>query len=281
MTISYDLAVSYIDPLRRFSREIASIFGNRRRFRPHTPASGLVVEVGGGHSPYPRADLVIEKYVADDFERADKMSFSRPLVVGDGQRIPLSDGCAAYVIASHVLEHATDPTVFASELSRVARAGYVEVPSRESELTYGWPFHPWLIDLDGDILVFEPRQASVAPLGQIHHTLFRDSILQQLSFASHRQTWHHAVEWVDTLKVRVIDASIAPSSASFELDATIRTLESAATTPLPPEVVHALTCPSCRAGVRPINSTQLKCTSCESVYPIVNQVPILIEGVTI
>ena len=281
MTISYDLAVSHIDPLRRFSREVASIFDNRRRFRPHAPSSGLVVEVGGGHSPYPRADLVIEKYVADDFERADKMSFTRPLVVGDGQRIPLSDDCAAYAIASHVLEHATDPTVFASELSRIARAGYIEVPSRESELTYGWPFHPWLIDLDGDTLVFEPRQASVAPLGQMHHTLFRDSILQQLSFASHRQTWHHAVEWVDTLNVRVLDSSTAPSSASFELDATIRALESATTTPLPTEVVRILTCPSCRAWVQSIDSARLKCTSCESLYPIVNQVPILIEGVTI
>ena len=272
--------MSPLDPARRFAKEVGSIFENRRHFRPHPPSTGLVVEVGGGHSPYPRADLVIEKYIADDFERAEKVSFSRPIVVGDGQAIPLADKCASYVIASHVLEHATDPVLFASELSRVAGAGYVEVPSRESELTYGWPFHPWLIDLEGETLIFEPRKDAAAPVGQKHHDLFNRSILQQLSFASHRKMWHHAVEWNDSLKVRAPEASIAPASAQFDLNATVAVLESATTLPLTADAARALACPACRGSLNRQGAETLSCASCGASYPVINRVPILLVDAT-
>ena len=273
--------MSPLDPPRRFAKEVGAILENRRHFRPHPPSTGLVVEVGGGHSPYARADLVIEKYIADDFERAEGVSFSRPIVVGDGQAIPLADKCASYVIASHVLEHATDPVLFASELSRISCAGYVEVPSRESELTYGWPFHPWLIDLEGDVLVFEPRKDAAAPIGQQHHDLFNKSILQQIAFASHRKVWHHAVEWEDTLTVRAPDSSTAPASAQFDLAATAAVLESAMTLPLTEEAVRALVCPSCRGPLSNQRDETMRCASCGAAYPIINRVPILLVDATV
>ena len=39
-----------------------------------------------------------------------------------------SDKSFDFVIASHVLEHSSDPELFLSELQRVARAGYIETP---------------------------------------------------------------------------------------------------------------------------------------------------------
>src|SRR5690554_3779407 len=108
-------------------REVRSLARERRRHRAHPPATGLVVEVGSGDAPHPRSDVVVEKYVADDFERTTHVSFAKPLIVGDGHALPLADGCAAYVIASHVLEHATDPERFAAELSRVGEAGFVQM----------------------------------------------------------------------------------------------------------------------------------------------------------
>ena len=99
-----------------------------------------MLDVGAGHAAHPRADVVVDKYVADDFERGAALDLGKPLIVADGHALPFADGAFAYVIASHVLEHATDPVRFARELTRVGRRGIRPGPEpRESELTFGWP----------------------------------------------------------------------------------------------------------------------------------------------
>ena len=125
--------------LRSLGADIRDARAQAARHRPRPPGTGLVVEVGGGQRPSARADVVVDKYVEDDFERAGgaPLDTSRPLVVADGEALPFDDGSAAYVIAMHVLEHATDPVRFAAELSRVGQAGFVQVPSRAAELTVG------------------------------------------------------------------------------------------------------------------------------------------------
>lgn len=50
-------------------REAARIPGEARQHRASPPSDGLVVEIGGGQSPHPRTDLVVDRYVVDDFER--------------------------------------------------------------------------------------------------------------------------------------------------------------------------------------------------------------------
>lgn len=265
------------------AREVAQLNQATRAHRPKPPRRGLVVEVGGGQSPHPRADLVVEKYVADDFERpgGESFSFSKPLIVADGHRLPLATKSAAYVIASHVLEHATDPVEFASELSRVGAAGFVQVPSRESELTYGWPFHSWLIDLVEGVLVFTARRTGeIAPVGALHHELYGSTALARLAFEVRRSTWHHSVEWCGELGVRVAGISSGPEkTASFDLAATIKALESADVPPLPANVVAALACPVCRSPVE-LNKSAV-CVSCRRDYPVANGVPILIEEVAV
>ena len=60
-------------------------------------------------------------------------------------------------ICSHTLEDLRDPLWVCAELVRVAKAGYVEVPSRAAEQSRGWEHpriaglshHRWLIEIDG------------------------------------------------------------------------------------------------------------------------------------
>ena len=67
-----------------------------------------------------------------------------------------------FVICSHTLEDIRDPLWVCSELIRVGKAGYIEVPSRvfESTLgverahTAGLSHHRWLIDIAGDEIRF-------------------------------------------------------------------------------------------------------------------------------
>jgi SAM-dependent methyltransferase len=263
-------------------RELAQVPLENARHRPTPPVDGLVLDVGGGQDPHPRADVVVDKYVFDDFERsrAAALDFSKPLVVADGHRLPFADGTFVYTIAMHVVEHATDPIRFTAELARVSAGGFVQVPSSESELTFGWPYHPWTIDRDGEVLVFTPKGDRRAPLGSFFHESFEQSTLFQLWWSAHRSRWHHSVEWRGTLNVRVEGDSKAEQTAALDVDRTVAALgvlrERGALQPLPDAVQEALRCPACHALlVR--NGEHLSCVDCPHSYPIVGATPVLLE----
>jgi Methyltransferase domain len=263
-------------------RELAAVPRERRRAVSRPPPDGLVVEVGGGQRAHPRADVVIDKYVVDDFEREAGLGLdlSRPLVVADGERLPLRDGAAAFVIALHVLEHAPDPAAFAAELSRVAPAGFVQVPSRLAELTYGWPFHPWLIDLVDGELVFEPRDGRSAPAGDLFHDDLARSALHRLWFAAHRSRWHLSVAWQGELRVRAPGRIEHGERASFDAEATAAALGrldgEGRLQPLPEGVRDALCCPACRAPLA-FEPRLAGCESCGRAYPVAGPVPLLLD----
>ncbi len=253
-------------------------YTRRRDHQARPPSVGLVVDVGGGQAANPRADVVVDKYVADNFERGNALDLSKPLVVADAEALPFADGSFAYAIASHVLEHAIDPVKFAAELSRIAAAGFVQVPSRESELTFGWEFHPWLIDRDGEALVFFPRGDLGAPVGRMFHEAMAYSPLFQLWYASDRDRWHHSLEWEGSLEVRCEGCSRARATASFDVEDTRRVLEANAGRARGPdgEAHLALRCPV-DYGELELEYDVMSCCVCDRCYPIVASVPILVE----
>lgn len=260
-------------------RELARARSQARLHTPSPPERGLVLEVGPGQAPHPRADVVVDKYVADDFERQGALDLSKPLVVADGHRLPFADRTFAYTLALHVLEHATDPAGFAAELSRVAPAGFVQVPTRIAELTFGWPYHPWLIDRDGDTLVFRPRNGQRAPVGEIFHQAYADSALLRNWWAANRELLHHSVEWRDELEVRVEGKGVADQTAELDVERTVSALREldrhGALKPQPGPLNSRLRCPSCKAPLS-LGYATAACSSCGSSYPVVGQVPILL-----
>jgi hypothetical protein len=123
----------------------------------------LVLDVGAGANPFPRADWVIDLMpyaerglygtLEPDRERFDE---SRWVLrdICDHEPWPFADDQFDFAVCSHTLEDIRDPVWVCSELSRVARAGYVEVPSRLEEQSWGvqgpwvgWGHHHWLIDV--------------------------------------------------------------------------------------------------------------------------------------
>lgn len=242
------------------------------------PATGLVLDVGAGHDPNPRADLVVDKYVADNFERNTDLSFAKPLVVGDGQALPFADQSFAYVIASHVLEHATEPRRFAAELTRVAGAGWVQVPSRESELAFGWAFHPWLVDLDpGGTLIFNPRDGQRAPVGELFHEAARESYMFRLWMGANRSRWYHSVHWRGELRVEERGAgSVAEAVAAFDVEQSVALLERSGARGPTGALRAALRCPVDH-GTLTDASGRLTCRGCGRSYPLAGTVPLLLE----
>jgi uncharacterized protein YbaR (Trm112 family) len=238
------------------------------------------LDVGGGQSPHPRADVVVDKYAVDDFERAGSLDFSKPLIIADGHHLPFADDTFAYAIAMHVVEHATDPVRFAAEISRVAARGFVQVPSSESELTFGWPYHPWTIDRQGDCLVFAPKGDRRAPIGSFFHESFNRSALFRMWWSAHRSRWHHSLEWERAFEVRVHGTSVAEQTADLDVEQTVASLTALAEhrmlRPLPAAIEKALRCPACHGGLAR-EAERLSCRECARSYPVIDATPLLLE----
>lgn len=218
----------------------------------------------------------MDKYVTDDFERGSALDLTKPLVVGDGHALPFADGAFTYVIASHVLEHATDPIQFAGELSRVGSAGFVQVPSRRAELTFGWSFHPWLIDKVGDTLVFNPRNGQHAPDGEFFHQAFADSAQFRLWFGAHRDAWHHSIHWRQSLAVKLHGNGAADRTATLDVERALAVLPGMGARSPQGQAREALRCPHDR-GPLSGNHGRLSCDDCDRSYPVAGGVPLLLQ----
>lgn len=138
----------------------------RRRLHESTPEDARVLDVGGWAKPLPRADVVLdllpyatrglygaeddtpERFTADTWIQRD---------ICDHEPWPFADDAFDLAVCSHTLEDVRDPVWVCHELSRVAKAGYVEVPAPVEELTWGvhgpwagWTHHHWITEREDD-----------------------------------------------------------------------------------------------------------------------------------
>lgn len=137
----------------------------------------LVLDVGGWANPLPRADWVIDVMPYETRglygERESEPGRFGPETwvqrdICDREPWPFADGQFDFAVCSHTLEDVRDPVWACGELVRVAKAGYVEVPSRLEEQTYGihgpwvgWAHHHWLVDLSPGRIEFVFKSAVV------------------------------------------------------------------------------------------------------------------------
>jgi SAM-dependent methyltransferase len=197
-------------------------------------ADSLVLDVGSGDKPHWRADVLVDRYVGADHagQRSGRSTarVSRPLFDADAAALPFADRAFDYAICSHVLEHVPDPAGVVAELTRVATAGYIEVPEAASAKILDFPSHLWWCRREGEVLRFTAKQAPA----------FDPEIAAYLSAAGmerrmarlldsefdHRVTWLH---WAGAVEVEVEGAPDARLvDAALAADAHHRVTESVA-----------------------------------------------------
>ena len=97
--------------------------------------------------------------------------------------MPFDDDAVDFVICSHTLEDVRDPIGICREIARIGKAGYIEVPSRLEEQSWGvvgpfvgWSHHRWLIDLVGNELQFVHKPGALQALAdaQIPNERYRE-----------------------------------------------------------------------------------------------------------
>ena len=167
---------------------------SRRRIEAELAPDALVLDVGGWAKPLERADWVLDLlpyetrglYGYDREASAPRERFTADTWVVrdmcDHERWPFADGQFDFAVCSHTLEDIRDPVFVCRELQRVARAGYIEVPDRREEQTYGvhgpfvgWSHHRWLVDVrdDGISFVGKPGVLHARPEFQMPRAAYR------------------------------------------------------------------------------------------------------------
>ena len=130
-----------------------------------------VLDVGGWYIPFNRADEVVDLMPYETRgtgqgpgpERFRRESWVQLDVCKDP--LPFEDKSIDFVVCSHTLEDVRDPIFLCAELNRVARAGYIETPSINAELTFGieskryagWYHHRWLVEMAGQRITFRHK----------------------------------------------------------------------------------------------------------------------------
>jgi len=106
-----------------------------------------VLDVGCGYTANKYANVVCDTQDLKNFYKDKKF------VQLNQKKLPFKDKEFDFVIASHVLEHVSDPIFFLSEIQRVSsKGGYIEVPTKlEDNLVFeNKNDHLWHIDYDDD-----------------------------------------------------------------------------------------------------------------------------------
>ena len=150
-----------------------------------------ILDIGCGFSPNKYATTI-----CDVLDLKDRYS-GKKFVMLKGENLPFNDNQFDFVIASHVLEHVKNPNKFLNEISRVAKQGYIEVPTKlEDNLVFeNKKAHLWhltfddvnkVLNISKKVQYFEPILA-VSSIKKLNN-YFRDSLLLELH-------WENTIEF--------------------------------------------------------------------------------------
>lgn len=269
----------------------SSLAWSLRRLHCPVEAKALVLEVGSGGNPYFRSNVLLDAHEDTRERHWERLISDRPTVLGEVERLPFKDKAFDFIIASHVLEHSKSPDLFLKELSRVGKAGYIEVPDAFMERITPYIDHRLEItERDGVLLI---RKKASFQSDQTLAELYRHKAGAVIAgdtmprFPFHFHVRHY---WRDTVKFKIINPEVdagwpapeAPREPSSPLPlkaklnktmlGAIRKFFSQSRRNRSINLLDLLVCPSCRLeGLR--REDGLECLGCGARYPVRDGIP--------
>lgn len=174
------------------------------------PKNHIMLDIGGASAPFKRANTVIDfvPFEAVNFKQAKgpgEIMFTKESYVSHDicsrEPFPFKDKEFDFSTCSHVLEDIRDPLWVCSEIMRVSKAGYIEVPSKLYETTFnleinnlaGASHHRWLVDLDEkNHLRFTFKYM------QVHSKIINKN---RMTFKKDNKDMYLCLEWSDNFSV--------------------------------------------------------------------------------
>lgn len=120
-----------------------------------------ILDVGGGHVPFPKANVIVDKFPENEFDKSQRAN--SPMQIPEGAKFIKMDATDMscfknkefdFVVCAETLNHAKDPIAICKEINRVGKRGYIEMPSALYELLASHLEHLWVCIWDGKTLKF-------------------------------------------------------------------------------------------------------------------------------
>lgn len=260
-----------------------------RRIHCPVPREALVLEVGSGGNPYPRANVLLDAYEETQERHWVPLAVDRPFVFGYVENLPFKTDAFDFLIASHVLEHTRNPEQTLSEFQRVAKAGYIEVPDAFMERIN--PYHDHRLELtvrNGTLLIRKKAKWTVdEELVELYEHRAKPVVTKELI---PRRPFHFMLRyyWQRPICYQVTNPDVDiqwPSPLSEVRQPTtkrtlsvrgwlvgvLRSIVSQRRRNCRIDVFPLLRCPTCKSetGLQR-SSDHLLCSVCQSSYPVRN-----------
>lgn len=139
----------------------------KRRIKSPTNNRDLVLEIGSGDKPHWRSDVLVDRYLCDNSQRilGDVLIDNNKLfIIADIGHLPFKNKTFDYIMSSHVLEHIENLDMAIKEISRVGKAGYIELPYGFLDIIKPFDTHLWICDIENDCLIFRRKTKNLDPL---------------------------------------------------------------------------------------------------------------------
>jgi len=268
-----------------------------RRLHCPVDSDALVLEVGAGGNPYPRANVLLDGY-EESVERIESsLVIDRPLVLGFAEKLPFKTKSFDFIIASHVLEHSTDPESFLRELMRVGKAGYIETPDAFFERINPFTYHRLEVAQIGSLirLFKKPSWRHDGFIVDEYERQLKDN--QFIKFVSkHPYPFYMRLFWEDRICFEIVNPEV-DSTWALPIESYAQT----AAMPKPTlrlrlryfvrrvlrwlfsqnrrnrhiDLSSLLQCPTCGADSLQKDTDRFTCRTCQAIYPIRNGIPVM------
>jgi len=280
MTVEQSFAMRVFETLG-----FESMAWSLRRLYCPVPSKALVLEVGSGGNPFPRANVLLDAYEESRERHWAPLVADRPTVLGYGERLPFRDKAFDFVIACHVLEHSPNPSAFLSELQRVARAGYIESPDAFMERINPYRDHRLEVTVREGSLLIRKKASWIVDGDTVELYEHRaKSILTRDTIPRNPFSFHVRYFWSDRIQYRILNPQVDSSWDAAE-DAVIsrgqhrrfhhsvmqKALRGAFSQNVRNrnlEILPLLCCPDCQGGELRSVEHSIRCARCNSSFSV-------------
>lgn len=173
-----------------------------------------VVDLGSGGEPFPYATHLIDLYPGETQHRYNPLKTDgKTFLQADIHNIPFADKTFDFVYCSHVLEHVDDPQQVCEEIMRIGKRGYIEVPTRMSDIIFNFThisnFHRWHVQAMGNTLIFQEYQDHErvdTKCGDIYALMHskKENALRAM-YRKHKNLFVHMFHWQDSFEYYVFN----------------------------------------------------------------------------
>jgi hypothetical protein len=182
----------------------------------------LIIDIGSGHKPHSKSDILLEKLDSDNTHRwGNDLILDRHTILYSGDKFPIKDKIFDFSICTHVLEHVPQPDIFLDEVSRISSKGYIETPSEFSELIFTpYSKHLWIINKIDDMLYLRNKLSENTPR---HGALFdflidNEQGFREIFYSTHRKLFLVEYSWDGKIKYTFEEPRVIPESKTLSHD---------------------------------------------------------------